>query len=78
MKVQILYYFRELREKRGITYDVYNSPLDTTKAVKTLYIYTAVQESLIKETIKVIDNCIEQIKWAIWWNDDNMFVLIKR
>jgi len=69
--------FRELREKRGLAYDVYTH-LDTTKAVKTLYIYTAVQESLIKETIKVIDNCIEQIKTGNMVNDDNMFVLIKK
>lgn len=69
--------FRELREKRGLAYDVYTH-LDTTKAIKTIYIYTAVKESQIKETIKVIDNCIEQIKLGNMVNDDNMFVLIKK
>lgn len=69
--------FRELRENRGLAYDVYTH-LDTTRAIKTLYIYTAVQESLINETIEVINNCIEQIKMGSMVNDDNMFVLIKK
>ncbi|SCN21412.1 Protease 3 precursor [Clostridium sp. N3C] len=69
--------FRELREKRGLAYDVYTH-LDTTREIKTLYIYTAVQESLIKETIDVINNCIDQIKMGSMVNDDDMFVLIKK
>ncbi|AJA47713.1 peptidase, M16 family protein [Clostridium pasteurianum DSM 525 = ATCC 6013] len=53
--------FRELREKRGLAYDVY-SELDTSSFVKSLYIYTAVGKENIEKTINCIDNCIEKIK----------------
>ncbi len=53
--------FRKLREEKGFAYDVYTD-LDLTNFVKTLYIYTAVGEENIDESLKVIDKCIEQIK----------------
>ncbi|WP_373899070.1 M16 family metallopeptidase [Haloimpatiens sp. FM7315] len=53
--------FRELREKRGLAYDVYTN-MDLTKGVKTLYIYTAVAKKDVDKTLKIIDRCIEDIK----------------
>lgn len=53
--------FRELREKRGLVYDVYTD-LDLCHNAKTLCIYTAVQESKIDETINAIFKCINDIK----------------
>ncbi|SQB89882.1 zinc-dependent peptidase [Clostridium tetanomorphum] len=53
--------FRKLREEKGLAYDVYTS-LDSTDKVKCLYLYTAVGEENVNESIKVINNCIEEIK----------------
>jgi predicted Zn-dependent peptidase len=53
--------FRKLREEKGFAYDIYTD-LDLTNFVKTLYIYTAVGEENIDESLKIIDECIEQIK----------------
>lgn len=53
--------FREVRENRGLAYDIY-SHLDMTQNVKTLYIYTAVDEEDIEETINTIDSILEGIK----------------
>lgn len=53
--------FRELRENRGLAYDIYTF-LDMSKNVKTLYIYTAVSEENIEETMNAINKCIDGIK----------------
>lgn len=53
--------FRELRENRGLAYDIYTF-LDMSKNVKTLYIYTAVAEENIEETMNTINKCINNIK----------------
>lgn len=53
--------FRELRENRGLAYDVY-SELDTTSFVKSLYIYTSVGKKDANKTMACIDSCIEEIK----------------
>lgn len=53
--------FREIREKRGLAYDIYSS-LDTTNCVKSLYIYTAVSSENVENTIKCINMCIEKVK----------------
>lgn len=53
--------FRELRENRGLAYDIYTF-LDMSKNVKTLYIYTAVSEENIEETMNTINKCINGIK----------------
>lgn len=52
--------FRELREKRGLAYDVY-SELDTTSFVKSLYIYTSVSKKNAEEAMACIESCIEDI-----------------
>ena len=53
--------FREIRENRGLAYDIY-SHLDVTKHVKTLYIYTAVDQEDIDSAIEAIDETLLGIK----------------
>ena len=52
--------FREIRENRGLAYDIYTH-LDMTKNIKTLYIYTAVSEDDIDETINAIDETLKNV-----------------
>ena len=52
--------FRELRENRGMAYDVY-SDTDRTKHIKTLYIYTSVGEEDVVEAKETINNIIDDI-----------------
>lgn len=69
--------FRELREKRGLAYDVY-SDVDMTKDVKTLYIYTAVSSENIKKTQEVINDCINNILNRIIVFDESTINLMKK
>ena len=69
--------FRELRENRGLAYDVYTH-LDTNSEIKTLYIYTAVKDSSVKEAVEVIDDCIEQITSGKILLDEDMLGLMKK
>jgi len=69
--------FREIREKRGLAYDIYTH-LEITKNIKTLYIYTAVSDENIDETINAIDETIEKIKdAAIEFGDRDLYVMKK-
>jgi len=52
--------FREVRENRGLAYNIYTQ-LDMTKNIKTLYIYTAVAEDDVQKTIEAIDETLEKI-----------------
>ncbi|NLK93697.1 MAG: insulinase family protein [Clostridiales bacterium] len=52
--------FREIREEKGLAYDVYTH-LDMTKNVKSLYIYTAVSNEDVNKTIKAIDEIIKKV-----------------
>lgn len=69
--------FRELREERGLAYDIYTS-LDLTNNLKTLYIYAAVAPEDVDATIKTIDDCIERIKEEIIVFDGNTINLMKK
>lgn len=53
--------FREVREKRGLAYDIYTS-IDMTNSVKTLYIYTAVGEDDLDAAINAINETISGVK----------------
>ncbi|ATD55305.1 M16 family metallopeptidase [Clostridium chauvoei] len=53
--------FREVREKRGLAYDIYTN-LDMTKGVKTFSIYTAVSEDDIDNALEAIDETILGVK----------------
>lgn len=52
--------FRELREKKGMAYDVY-SDTDRTENIKTLYIYTSVGDKDVEEAKSTIEKIIEDI-----------------
>lgn len=69
--------FRELREKRGLSYDVYTQ-LDTSNNVKILYIYTSVSAKNVDEAIKVIDTAIKDIETEKILFDDNTIALMKK
>ncbi|MPQ33094.1 insulinase family protein [Clostridium estertheticum] len=69
--------FRELREERGLSYDVYTH-LDTSNNVKTLYIYTSVSEKNVDEAILVIDTVIKDIETEKIVFDDNTISLMKK
>jgi predicted Zn-dependent peptidase len=69
--------FRELREERGLAYDVYTQ-LDLSNYIKTLYIYTAVGEDQVEEAMTVIDDCIERVKTEKVLFDDKTVSLMKK
>jgi len=52
--------FREVREKRGLAYDIYTH-LEITNNIKTLYIYTAVSEENIEEAEDAINLTLKNI-----------------
>lgn len=69
--------FRELREERGLAYDVY-SHLDMSTNVKILYIYTAVGTESVEDTLKVINLCIERISNGDTSFSEEMVSLMKK
>ena len=52
--------FREIRENRGLAYDIYTH-LEITNNIRTLYIYTAVSEENVEEARKAIDETIMNV-----------------
>ena len=52
--------FREVREKKGLAYDIYTH-LDMTKNVKTLYVYTAVSDEDVEEAIRARDETLDKV-----------------
>ncbi|MBE6070826.1 MAG: insulinase family protein [Clostridium butyricum] len=52
--------FREIRENRGLAYDIYTH-LEITKNIKTLYIYTAVSEENVEEAKLAIDETLKKV-----------------
>lgn len=54
--------FREVRENRGLAYDIY-SHLDITENVRTLYVYTAVDEEDIDDAANAIEEIFKDIKF---------------
>lgn len=69
--------FRELREKRGLAYDVYTH-LDLSRFIKSMAIYTAVGEESVNEAIEVINEAILDIKnEKIEFNDDTVNLMKK-
>lgn len=69
--------FRKLREEKGLAYDVY-SDLDNTKDVKLLYIYTAVANENVRESIDIINTCIDKIKKREIIFDEETIWLMKK
>lgn len=69
--------FRELREDRGLAYDIYTH-LDLTQNVKTLYLYTAVGEDNVQEALDIIESCISRVKNEEIVFDENTVMLMKK
>ncbi|MEG0308084.1 MAG: pitrilysin family protein [Clostridium sp.] len=69
--------FRELREEKGLAYDVYTT-LDLTHNLKSLYIYAAVSPEDVDATINTINDCIERIKKEIIVFDGNTIDIMKK
>ena len=69
--------FRELREERGLAYDVY-SQMDLDENVNTMNIFTSVREESIDEVIEVIDKAILDIKNKDINFDKDMLCMMKK
>ncbi|EDT16365.1 M16 family metallopeptidase [Clostridium perfringens] len=69
--------FRELREERGLAYDVY-SQMDLDENVNTMNIFTSVKEESIDEVIEVIDKAILDIKNKDINFDEDMLCMMKK
>lgn len=69
--------FRELREDKGLAYDIYTS-MDLTTNLKSLYIYAAVAPEDVDDAIKTIDSCIEKIREEIIVFDNNTINIMKK
>ncbi|EOT2912955.1 M16 family metallopeptidase [Clostridium perfringens] len=69
--------FRELREERGLAYDVY-SQMDLDENVNTMNIFTSVREESIDEVIEVIDKAILDIKNKNINFDEDMLCMMKK
>lgn len=69
--------FRELREERGLAYDVY-SQMDLDENVNTMNIFTSVREESIDEVIDIIDKAILDIKNKIINFDEDMLRMMKK
>lgn len=69
--------FREVREKRGLAYDIYTS-IDMTNSVKTLYIYTAVGEEDVEAAVRAIDETINGVKEGTLEIGDRDLELMKK
>lgn len=69
--------FRELREERGLAYDVY-SQMDLDENVNVMNIFTSVREESIDEVIEVIDSAILDIKNKVTNFDEDMLCMMKK
>ena len=69
--------FRDLREERGLAYDVY-SQMDLDENVNTMNIFTSVREESIDEVIEVIDKAILDIKNKNINFDEDMLCMMKK
>ena len=69
--------FRELREKRGLAYDVYTC-IDLSKNIRLMNIFIAVGEESLDESLEAINEVIENVKKEIINIDENTLGLMKK
>lgn len=69
--------FRELREEKGLAYDIYTQ-IDTTDNVKIMYIYTAISYDKVNEAMNIINTCVQNIKNETITFHDNIIDLMKK
>ena len=68
--------FRELREKRGLVYDIY-SDLDLTENIQNLIIYTQLMDSTLDHALEVIEKILEDIKQKAYFHPEDLEVMKK-
>lgn len=68
--------FRELRENRGLAYDVY-SDLDLTQNIQNLIIYTQVSDDNLEESEKVILSILDDIKRGAYFRQEDLLIMKK-
>ncbi len=68
--------FRELREKRGLVYDVY-SDVDLTRNVQQMLIYTQVADENIHEVEKLVLEILEKLKLGFYFKDEDLLLMKK-
>lgn len=69
--------FREIREKRGLAYDIY-SDLNTAEFIKTMYIYTSVNKENVNSAVECINSNLLKIKNEKNFLDNNSIELMKK
>ncbi|MFH5835947.1 M16 family metallopeptidase [Proteiniclasticum sp. C24MP] len=68
--------FRELRENRGLAYDVY-SDLDLTDRMQNLLIYTQVPDESIDDAEQLILKILEEIKCGAYFHAEDLLIMKK-
>ena len=68
--------FRELRENRGLAYDVY-SDLELTDQMQNLLIYTQVSDESLDEAEELILRILEEIKCGAFFHMDDLMIMKK-
>lgn len=68
--------FRELRENRGLAYDVY-SDLDLTENIQNLLIYTQVSDEHLEESERVILGILDDIKGGAYFRQEDLMIMKK-
>ncbi|MGL4655646.1 MAG: M16 family metallopeptidase [Sarcina sp.] len=69
--------FRELREKRGLAYDVYTC-IDLSKNIRLMNIFIAVGEESVDESLEAINEVIENLQKEIINIDEETLGLMKK
>lgn len=68
--------FRELRENRGLAYDVY-SDLELIEPLQNLMIYTQVPDERIEEAEDLILHILEEIKRGAYFKEEDLHLMKK-
>lgn len=68
--------FRELRENRGLAYDVY-SDLELTEPLQNLMIYTQVPDERLEEAEDLILHILEEIKRGAYFKEEDLHLMKK-
>ncbi|MGL4453420.1 MAG: M16 family metallopeptidase [Sarcina sp.] len=69
--------FRELREKRGLAYDVYTC-IDLSKNIRLMNIFIAVGEESVDESLEAINEVIENVQKEVINIDEDTLGLMKK
>lgn len=68
--------FRELRENRGLAYDIY-SDLDLTENIQNFLIYTQVPDESLDEAEELILSILDEVKDGQYFQKDDLVIMKK-